>query len=119
LATGPYEFARDWDGQTLTLVKNEEWSASTDPGRHQFVDTFTFEFGLDDNAIQQQIIADEGADQYALSSSGLLADNFPLIRGSDVEKGWSSGRVPGCPICGWTPARFPCLYARPSPRRGR
>ncbi|MEQ7007110.1 ABC transporter substrate-binding protein [Actinopolymorpha sp. B17G11] len=85
LATGPYKFAADWNGRTLTLVKNREWSASTDPGRHQFVDTFIFEFGLDENEIQQRIITDEGDDQYALSYNDLLADNYPVIRGTDVE----------------------------------
>ncbi|MEQ7125417.1 ABC transporter substrate-binding protein [Actinopolymorpha sp. B11F2] len=85
VATGPYKFAADWNGRTLTLVKNREWSDSTDPGRHQFVDRFTFEFGLDENEIQQRIIADEGDDQYALSYNDLLADNYPLIRGTDVE----------------------------------
>jgi peptide/nickel transport system substrate-binding protein len=38
LATGPYKFADYKPGTSLSLVKNDQWAADTDPGRIQMVD---------------------------------------------------------------------------------
>ncbi|WP_020578366.1 ABC transporter substrate-binding protein [Actinopolymorpha alba] len=94
LSTGPYKFKGDWNGKELTLVKNAEWDPKTDPGRHQFVDSFAFTFGLDENEIQKRIIANKGDDQEALGYNNILAANYEAIRGTGAEKRLKVGPAP-------------------------
>lgn len=95
LATGPYKFKEYQPGSQLTLEKNKHWDPKSDPNRHQYVDGWVFKFGLDDTTLQKQIIADNGADQYALTTNSILAENLPAIENDkDVKKRFVTGGNP-------------------------
>ena len=52
--------------KSLTLVKNPNWDPNTDPGRHQYVDEFDFNFDARPRKIDQIMLADNGdAEQHA------------------------------------------------------
>ncbi|GAB3416597.1 ABC transporter substrate-binding protein [Flindersiella endophytica] len=86
LATGPYKFKSYQPGSQLTLEKNPYWDPKTDPNRHQYVDGWVFKFGLDDTTLQKQIIADNGVDQYSLTTNNILAENLPAIENDKAVK---------------------------------
>ncbi|MFI6170212.1 ABC transporter substrate-binding protein [Nocardia sp. NPDC051052] len=46
MATGPYKIGAHEVDKTLTLVKNPNWDAKTDPVRHQYLDQIHFQFGV-------------------------------------------------------------------------
>jgi peptide/nickel transport system substrate-binding protein len=47
MATGPYKFDKYVPGQSLTLVRNDQWDPATDPGRHAYPERYVFEFRQD------------------------------------------------------------------------
>ncbi|MCH8613160.1 ABC transporter substrate-binding protein [Arsenicicoccus dermatophilus] len=65
LATGPYKFETYKDNK-LTLVRNTQWKAETDPARRDLLDSFTFEWGGEPKDTQGPILDDPNA-------SGLLS----------------------------------------------
>jgi peptide/nickel transport system substrate-binding protein len=95
LATGPYKFKEYQPGSQLTLEKNKYWDPKTDPNRHQYVDSWLFKFGLDDTTLQKQLIADNGVDQYSLTTNSILAENLPAIQNDPaVKKRFMTGGNP-------------------------
>jgi len=73
LATGPYKFADYKPGTALTLVKNDQWDADTDPGRIQMVDGWEFKFGEDSAKLENVIINDTGSAQTSLTYDNVSA----------------------------------------------
>jgi len=67
LASGPYMFKSYNKGENLTLVKNPNWDAKSDPARHQFPDTILFNFAKDPIPSQTAILASNGADASTLN----------------------------------------------------
>lgn len=65
-ASGPYKFEGDFTEDGIKLVRNDQWDAKTDPIRHQYLDEYNVNFGLDLKQAGKAIIADNGDDQYAL-----------------------------------------------------
>ncbi|WP_017537262.1 ABC transporter substrate-binding protein [Nocardiopsis halophila] len=60
VSSGPYKFEDDWKpGSGLTLVRNEEWNADSDPIRPALPDRITVEEGVDQNEIDQRLINGE------------------------------------------------------------
>lgn len=56
LSSGPYKFEGDWNpGNGLTLVRNDEWDAESDPVRKALPDKVTVEEGVDQNEIDQRL----------------------------------------------------------------
>ncbi|GAC1443646.1 MAG: ABC transporter substrate-binding protein [Mycobacteriales bacterium] len=70
-ATGPYMISEHKVDKSLTLVKNPNWDAGTDPIRHQYVDGYTFEFGGDQLGLNKRLIAANGDDAAAMSLTTL------------------------------------------------
>src|SRR3954469_20350270 len=66
-ATGPYMISEHTVDKSLTLVKNPQWDPNTDPARHQFVDSYKFEFGTDQLGINKRLIAANGDDATAMT----------------------------------------------------
>ncbi len=62
LATGPYKVVQWTPGQELTLTKNTNWDAKTDPLRHQYPDAWDFKWGGDRIKAQQQALNSNGPD---------------------------------------------------------
>jgi len=66
-ATGPYMISEHTVDKSLTLVKNPQWDPNTDPARHQYVDSYKFEFGTDQLGINKRLIAANGDDATAMT----------------------------------------------------
>ena len=71
-STGPYMISAHQVDKSMTLVKNPNWDASTDPVRHQYVDGFSFEFGSDQLGLNKRLIAANGDDAAAMSLTTLV-----------------------------------------------
>jgi len=91
LATGPYKFESYQKGKQLVLTRNEHWDPNTDPARHQYVDKFVFKFGQDPIKLQEQLIADKGPDQYAITYDGVDASLLPKIQNKEPEERMLTG----------------------------
>ncbi|MFI0230422.1 ABC transporter substrate-binding protein [Streptomyces sp. NPDC017086] len=70
VATGPYKIAENKVGKTLKLVKNGNWDPKTDAVRHQYVNGFTFQFGVTESTQTKRLIADEGDNKNAIQLTG-------------------------------------------------
>lgn len=71
IATGPYMFDKYVKGQSLTLKKNPNWDAASDPARRQYVDSYNFQFGADTKPTQTAILASNGPDATTLNWDGV------------------------------------------------
>ncbi|KRE92223.1 hypothetical protein ASG76_17350 [Nocardioides sp. Soil774] len=69
LASGPYEVKRWSPGEQLVLVRNEEWSASSDPARHQYADEWVFKFNQDQDVVDEIMLSGSTAGRRAVSTS--------------------------------------------------
>jgi peptide/nickel transport system substrate-binding protein len=83
VAMGPYMRDGTYDQTTkLTLKKNPNWDPKTDPVRHQYADKWVFDFnGGDRNQMTQRLIADEGDDQFALSTYVVAQADISKVQG--------------------------------------
>ena len=73
LATGPYMFKTFTKGQRITLVKNPNWNAKSDPVRHQYPNEIDVRLGVTALTQQQQIFANSGSGATTIDISGLDA----------------------------------------------
>jgi peptide/nickel transport system substrate-binding protein len=85
VASGPYKFEKYEQGKSVSLVKNDQWDAASDPGRHQYADGFNFSFGLDPLTVQKRMVADQGQDKTAITYDAVDASLMPDIRGKEPE----------------------------------
>lgn len=81
LATGPYAFDTFTPGVELTLRRNENWDAATDPARHQYPDRWDFRWGGDRVRSQQLVLDSRGEAANALDSESLDASLVPQLTG--------------------------------------
>jgi peptide/nickel transport system substrate-binding protein len=81
IATGPYMFSEYQAGTKLVLKKNPNWKADTDPVRHAYPDTFTFNWGVDAVKSQTAVLASNGPDANAYNYDVLDASLIPTIQG--------------------------------------
>jgi peptide/nickel transport system substrate-binding protein len=65
-ASGPYKIKEYLKDSRLVLERNPNWDPATDPIRHNYPDAITVEFGPDNAAQTERMIADSGDDQYAI-----------------------------------------------------
>ncbi|MFD3932622.1 ABC transporter substrate-binding protein [Streptomyces sp. NPDC058614] len=73
VAVGPYKISEFKPGKSVTLVKNTNWDAKTDPMRHQYVDGFDIEVNHDDEDQTKTILADRGDAKNAIMMTGQVA----------------------------------------------
>jgi peptide/nickel transport system substrate-binding protein len=95
--SGPYMKDGTYDQTTkLTLKKNPNWDASTDPIRHQYADKFVFDFnGGSRDEMTQRLIADQGDDQTALSTYVVAQANISQVQGDpNLLKRTATGPTP-------------------------
>lgn len=78
LATGPYMFKPGsyTPSKSLTLVKNPNWDPNTDPGRHQYVNSFVFNFNQDSSKTDAIILKDQGAGATTVSYDNVLSSDY-------------------------------------------
>jgi len=86
MATGPYKIASYDRGKQMTLVRNKYWVASTDPLRHNFPDTIKVKFGFEQNALEQQLVADSGDARTGLSLDTQIITNIATVAGNAKYK---------------------------------
>ena len=68
LATGPYKIESFTPTDELVLVKNEQWDPATDPGRHQYPDSYTFKFNADPAQTDQILLSGNAASETVIST---------------------------------------------------
>jgi peptide/nickel transport system substrate-binding protein len=66
VSSGPYKIENYTIGDSLTLVRNDQWDPATDDYRGAWPDQVVVDFGLTGSVITQRLIADSGDDQKAL-----------------------------------------------------
>jgi peptide/nickel transport system substrate-binding protein len=66
-------------GRSLTLVRNPSWQANTDPGRHQYVDSFHFEADRSAAEIDATMRADTGAGQTSISMDSISSPAYQRL----------------------------------------
>jgi peptide/nickel transport system substrate-binding protein len=95
MATGPY-MIEDYRPQvSMTLVRNPEWNAESDPIRNQFPDGFEFQFSQDSGQLQDRIIGDNGEDQTVLTYDNILASKYrSLVNTEGGEDRLTTGTQP-------------------------
>jgi peptide/nickel transport system substrate-binding protein len=97
VSSGPYKISSYTPDKSLTLVRNTNWDASTDPNRPALPDSFVETFGIDLPTISQRLIADQGADKNAttLENSGALQNaDLPKIKEPSVNARFTNGATP-------------------------
>ena len=75
LSNGPYKVDSYKPNEELVLVKNDQWSADSDPGRHQYADEFVFKFNQDQAKVDEIMLSDNSDSQTAIST-GLGSDKY-------------------------------------------
>lgn len=79
LASGPYVVSEYKQGVSVTLSRNEHWSAATDTVRLGLPDTVVFSLGQDEDTVSQRLIADSGEDRNAFSAQLLTASKLAQV----------------------------------------
>ncbi len=75
LSNGPYKVDSYKPNEELVLVKNDQWSADSDPARHQYADEFVFKFNQDQAKVDEIMLSDNSDSQTAVST-GLGSGNY-------------------------------------------
>ncbi|MDY7090213.1 MAG: ABC transporter substrate-binding protein [Actinomycetota bacterium] len=81
LATGPYKFKSYQAGSSLVLEKNTNWDPNTDPARHQYLDGYNFQWGVDAVKSQTAVLNSNGQDANAINYDVLDATLIPQLTG--------------------------------------
>ena len=76
MSTGPYMFGDYTPEKKLTLVRNPNWDANTDPGRTAYPDEYQFDFQTPSTKVDQILLNDSGDAKNTLSYDDVLAANF-------------------------------------------
>ncbi|MET7638280.1 ABC transporter substrate-binding protein [Streptomyces sp. NPDC005438] len=96
LSSGPYKITSFKTGKSMKMVRNENWDAKTDPVRHQYPDTYDFQFGVTYADSTQRLMADNGENKTAVSFNNQVdAGNMQGVRSKpDVKKRSIDGYQP-------------------------
>ncbi len=86
LSTGPYMIESFTQGSELKLVKNPNWDASSDPARTQYLDGYTFKFGVDEVKTQTAILASNGVDATSLNWDGVDSSLIDQVTGAKSKQ---------------------------------
>lgn len=85
-SSGPYKISKNTPGVELVLERNPHWDPATDPVRHQYPDKFVWNFGPDQAAGANRVVADNGPDQSALAWNGVPSSLVAKVAGDPVLK---------------------------------
>ncbi|MCL2780554.1 MAG: ABC transporter substrate-binding protein [Actinomycetia bacterium] len=97
VSSGPYMIDSYTPNKSLTLVRNPNWDASTDPNRPALPDKFVFTIVSDAATISARLIADQGADQTAVSidaASDIQPADVSKLSQPDVQSRFVNGAGP-------------------------
>lgn len=85
IASGPYKVESYNRGSELTLIRNTNWSESTDSVRLAYPDSFEFTFGLDGATIDERMLADQSGDKNAISGGSLQPANVSRVQTPQIQ----------------------------------
>jgi peptide/nickel transport system substrate-binding protein len=81
VSSGPYMRQGTYSATTsLTLVKNPNWDPNTDAIRHQYPDKYVFDFTPDRATQTQRLLANQGNDQYAVSTANVANGSISQVQ---------------------------------------
>jgi peptide/nickel transport system substrate-binding protein len=86
LSSGPYKVDSYDRGKQLTLVRNAQWDAKTDPIRWNYPDKYIVKMGADQNVIEQSLIADSGEAKTSVSFDTNIVTNLSKVLGKSAYK---------------------------------
>ncbi|GGM87096.1 ABC transporter substrate-binding protein [Dactylosporangium sucinum] len=86
VASGPYKITKNEAGTQITFERNTAWDPATDAVRHQYPDSFVWQFGADPVTQTNRILADSGADQSAGSWDGVDPSLISKVMGDPALK---------------------------------
>lgn len=100
ISSGPYKVDEYKPGESLTLVRNENWNAESDDIRPAYPDGYKFTVSLDQNTIDQRMISGQGEDANAVSASTnpVVAANLAKIT---QDPKLAARTVQGLPSCNY------------------
>jgi peptide/nickel transport system substrate-binding protein len=85
VASGPYKFQTYEPGKSMVLVRNDQWSAATDPNRSALPDEIDVTLGMNGDDLDKQIQA--GTIDADLAGTGVgSAMQTQLLAGGDAAK---------------------------------
>lgn len=84
ISSGSYKFTSYTDGKGATLVKNPEWSASSDPLRKQYPDTITVQFNVAQTTVDNNLIA--GNATMDMAGAGMAASTQATVLTNAAQK---------------------------------
>jgi peptide/nickel transport system substrate-binding protein len=71
----------------MTLVRNPNWDAASDPLRHNYPDKWVFDWSATDPVIaSKRFVADTGADQTAIQWDNVPSEAIPDVQNSASAK---------------------------------
>ena len=73
ICSGPYKVTTHDVDKGLKLVRNDAWDPNTDPIRHQYADTYTFQFGPQIDEVTDRLSASAGDDKNSVGSYSAVA----------------------------------------------
>jgi peptide/nickel transport system substrate-binding protein len=79
VSNGPYKIQSYTKGNQMVLVRNENWSKSSDNYRPAYPDKIVVKFGLDQSVIDQRMIQNAGDDQQAFMRESLLGSDLATV----------------------------------------
>ncbi|MFJ1974140.1 ABC transporter substrate-binding protein [Streptomyces sp. NPDC087903] len=85
ISSGSYMFQSYQDGKGATLVKNPQWSASSDPLRKQLPDKITVQFNIAQTTVDQNLIA--GNSTLDIAGAGIAAQSQAAALSNSTQKG--------------------------------
>jgi peptide/nickel transport system substrate-binding protein len=96
VSSGPYMQDGPYDAQTkLKLKKNPNWDPASDAIRHQYADNWVFDFSPNRADQTKRLIADQGADQYAVATQNVAQANVSEVQNdANLSKRVASAPTP-------------------------
>lgn len=86
-SNGPYLLEDEWDLNTGgTLVQNPEWDPETDELRQANPDQIVFSIGVEQEVINERLIADAGDDQCAVTAGSISPPQYSQIEGPVADR---------------------------------
>jgi peptide/nickel transport system substrate-binding protein len=79
LSDGPYKIQSYKKKSKLILVRNSNWSASTDSLRPAYPDVIEYDFAVPPLVITQRLMADAGNDSWAISPDGVEPTQLSVV----------------------------------------
>ncbi|WP_165960856.1 ABC transporter substrate-binding protein [Actinocrispum wychmicini] len=73
ICSGPYKVVAHDVDKSLKLVRNDKWDPASDAIRHQYADTYSFEFGPQIDAVTDRLSASAGDDKNSVGSYSAVA----------------------------------------------